>query len=104
MDAFTSFFDSQSSSRNRWTYESLKNFRQISPVVQNHLKLVNLNLWWEFHSPFGYRKIKEEEESMCVKFLNCLYILGFLLTFMSFIFLIAILWWENRAGRIDCDF
>ncbi|XP_062027017.1 bax inhibitor 1-like [Rosa rugosa] len=44
MDAFTSFFDSQSSSRNRWTYDSLKNFRQISPVVQNHLKLVYLTL------------------------------------------------------------
>ncbi|KAI5328053.1 hypothetical protein PRUPE_5G058500 [Prunus persica] len=44
MDAFTSFFDSQTSSRNRWNFESLKNFRQISPVVQNHLKLVYLTL------------------------------------------------------------
>ncbi|XP_057477814.1 pre-mRNA-splicing factor cwc-26-like [Actinidia eriantha] len=38
MDAFTSFFESQSSSRNSWTYDSLKNFRQISPIVQSHLK------------------------------------------------------------------
>ncbi|KAI4315202.1 hypothetical protein L6164_028036 [Bauhinia variegata] len=44
MDAFTSFFDSQSSSRNRWGYDTLKNFRQISPVVQNHLKQVYLTL------------------------------------------------------------
>ncbi|KAJ4847995.1 Bax inhibitor 1 [Turnera subulata] len=45
MDAFTSFFDSQSpSSRNHWTYDSLKNFRQISPVVQTHLKQVYLTL------------------------------------------------------------
>ncbi|XP_073287459.1 bax inhibitor 1-like [Primulina huaijiensis] len=44
MDSFASFFDSQSSSRNRWSYDSLKNFRQISPVVQNHLKQVYLSL------------------------------------------------------------
>ncbi|CAL5197929.1 unnamed protein product [Lathyrus oleraceus] len=44
MDAFTSFFDSQSSSRNRWNYDSLKNFRQISPVVQNHIKRVYFTL------------------------------------------------------------
>ncbi|XP_065856988.1 bax inhibitor 1-like [Euphorbia lathyris] len=44
MDAFASFFESQSPSRNRWTYDSLKNFRQISPVVQNHLKQVYLTL------------------------------------------------------------
>ncbi|OAY56779.1 bax inhibitor 1 isoform X2 [Manihot esculenta] len=44
MDAFASFFDSQSASRNRWTYDSLKNFRQISPVVQTHLKQVYLTL------------------------------------------------------------
>ncbi|OAY60119.1 bax inhibitor 1 [Manihot esculenta] len=44
MDAFASFFDSQSTSRNRWTYDSLKNFRQISPVVQTHLKQVYLTL------------------------------------------------------------
>lgn len=47
MESFTSFFDSQSSSsssRNRWSYESLKNFRQISPVVQTHLKKVYLSL------------------------------------------------------------
>lgn len=40
MDAFSTFFDSQSSSRNGWTYDSLKNFRQISPIVQTHLKQV----------------------------------------------------------------
>ncbi|KAL3645569.1 Bax inhibitor 1 [Castilleja foliolosa] len=44
MDSFTSFFDSQTSSRNRWSYDSLKNFRQISPVVQTHLKQVYLTL------------------------------------------------------------
>ncbi|OVA11294.1 Bax inhibitor 1-related [Macleaya cordata] len=44
MDAFTSFFQGQPSSRNRWNYDSLKNFRQISPVVQNHLKQVYLSL------------------------------------------------------------
>ncbi|KAJ0716277.1 putative Bax inhibitor 1 [Helianthus annuus] len=46
MDSFSSFFDSQSqsSSRNSWTYDSLKNFRQISPVVQSHLKQVYLTL------------------------------------------------------------
>ncbi|KAI3453456.1 hypothetical protein Pfo_010119 [Paulownia fortunei] len=44
MDSFTSFFDSQSASRNRWSYDSLKNFRQISPVVQTHLKQVYLSL------------------------------------------------------------
>ncbi|KVH89755.1 bax inhibitor 1-like [Cynara cardunculus var. scolymus] len=46
MDSFSSFFDSrsQSASRNSWTYDSLKNFRQISPVVQTHLKQVYLSL------------------------------------------------------------
>ncbi|KAJ8538693.1 hypothetical protein K7X08_029989 [Anisodus acutangulus] len=44
MESFTSFFNSQSSSRNRWNYDSLKNFRQISPVVQTHLKKVYLSL------------------------------------------------------------
>ncbi|XP_050229805.1 bax inhibitor 1-like [Mercurialis annua] len=44
MDAFASFFDSQSSSRNQWSYDSLKNFRQISPLVQTHLKKVYLTL------------------------------------------------------------
>ncbi|CAI9095632.1 OLC1v1031621C1 [Oldenlandia corymbosa var. corymbosa] len=44
MEGFSSFFDSQSAARNGWTYESLKNFRQISPVVQNHLKQVYLTL------------------------------------------------------------
>ncbi|MBA0652106.1 hypothetical protein Goklo_019387 [Gossypium klotzschianum] len=42
MDAFTSFFDSQS--RNIWSYDTLKNFRQISPIVQAHLKQVYLTL------------------------------------------------------------
>ncbi|KAK8710669.1 hypothetical protein V6N13_145983 [Hibiscus sabdariffa] len=42
MDAFTSFFDSQS--RSNWSYDTLKNFRQISPVVQAHLKQVYLTL------------------------------------------------------------
>lgn len=44
MEGFTSFFDTQSASRSGWSYESLKNFRQISPVVQNHLKQVYLTL------------------------------------------------------------
>lgn len=44
MEAFSSFFESQSGSRNSWSYDSLKNFRQISPVVQNHLKQVYLSL------------------------------------------------------------
>ncbi|KAL2348200.1 hypothetical protein Fmac_002200 [Flemingia macrophylla] len=40
MDAFNSFFDS----RNRWNYDTLKNFREISPFVQNHLKQVYFTL------------------------------------------------------------
>lgn len=44
MESFTSFFDSQSSSRNRWSYDSLKNLREISPTVQSHLKRVYLAL------------------------------------------------------------
>ncbi|KAG5089782.1 hypothetical protein JHK86_002394 [Glycine max] len=40
MDSFNSFFDST----NRWNYDTLKNFRQISPVVQNHLKQVYFTL------------------------------------------------------------
>lgn len=42
MDAFSSSFDSQS--RSNWSYDTLKNFRQISPIVQNHLKRVYLTL------------------------------------------------------------
>ncbi|KAI8546697.1 hypothetical protein RHMOL_Rhmol07G0140000 [Rhododendron molle] len=42
MEAFSSFFESRSASG--WTYDSLKNFRQISPVVQSHLKQVYLSL------------------------------------------------------------
>ncbi|KAL6544375.1 Bax inhibitor 1 [Orobanche minor] len=38
MDSFSLFFNSQFSSRNRWSYDSLKNFRQISRVVQTYLK------------------------------------------------------------------
>nr|CAD1830143.1 unnamed protein product [Ananas comosus var. bracteatus] len=38
------FSQSQSSYSTSWSYESLKNFRQISPTVQNHLKLVYLTL------------------------------------------------------------
>lgn len=41
MDAF---FDSQTSSRTRWSYDTLKNFREISPLVQNHIKQVYLTL------------------------------------------------------------
>ncbi|KAL9671014.1 hypothetical protein QQ045_008577 [Rhodiola kirilowii] len=44
MDGFTSFFQSQSSSRNAWSFDALKNFHQISPFVQNHLKQVYLTL------------------------------------------------------------
>ncbi|KAI3691601.1 hypothetical protein L6452_31398 [Arctium lappa] len=46
MESFSSFFGSQSQSPSRgsWTYDSLKNFRQISPVVQTHLKQVYLSL------------------------------------------------------------
>lgn len=46
MESFSSFFDSQSRSapRSSWTYDSLKNFREISPVVQTHLKQVYLAL------------------------------------------------------------
>ncbi|CAG7894890.1 hypothetical protein BRARA_B02945 [Brassica rapa] len=43
MDSFSSFFDSQPGSRS-WSYDSLKNLRQISPAVQNHLKRVYLTL------------------------------------------------------------
>ncbi|XVF52535.1 hypothetical protein PTKIN_Ptkin05aG0026200 [Pterospermum kingtungense] len=42
MDAFASLFDSQS--RSHWNYDTLKNFRQISPIVQTHLKRVYLTL------------------------------------------------------------
>ncbi|OIS99701.1 PREDICTED: bax inhibitor 1-like [Nicotiana attenuata] len=44
MEGFTSFFNPQSASRNSWSYDSLKNFRQISPLVQTHLKQVYLTL------------------------------------------------------------
>ncbi|KAA8522171.1 hypothetical protein F0562_012844 [Nyssa sinensis] len=44
MESFSSFFESQSSSGNSWSYDSLKNFRQISPIVQTHLKQVYLAL------------------------------------------------------------
>ncbi|ESR53426.1 Bax inhibitor 1 [Citrus sinensis] len=41
MDAFSSYFESRNGEA-RW--ESLKNFHQISPVVQSHLKQVYLSL------------------------------------------------------------
>ncbi|KAI5655782.1 hypothetical protein M9H77_32969 [Catharanthus roseus] len=44
MEGFSSYFETQSTSGSRWSYDSLKNFRQISPVVQNHLKQVYLTL------------------------------------------------------------
>ncbi|KAJ4712651.1 bax inhibitor 1-like [Melia azedarach] len=40
MDAFASFFEARSESR----WDSFKNFHQISPAVQSHLKLVYLSL------------------------------------------------------------
>lgn len=45
MDAFASLFQAQPppSGRN-WSYESHKNFRQISPVVRHHLKQVIFSL------------------------------------------------------------
>ncbi|XP_058104070.1 bax inhibitor 1-like [Magnolia sinica] len=44
MESFSSFFQAQSSSASGWSSESLKNFRQISPAVQNHLKQVYFTL------------------------------------------------------------
>ncbi|KAF5734242.1 hypothetical protein HS088_TW16G00689 [Tripterygium wilfordii] len=44
MDTFSAFFDSRSASSGGWTYDTLKNFRQISPLVQTHLKQVYLSL------------------------------------------------------------
>ncbi|KAK7346768.1 hypothetical protein VNO80_21291 [Phaseolus coccineus] len=38
------FFNSQSSSRSRWSYDTLKNFHEISPFVQNHIKRVYFTL------------------------------------------------------------
>ncbi|RZB56911.1 Bax inhibitor 1 isoform B [Glycine soja] len=35
---------SSSSSRSSWSYDTLKNFREISPLVQNHIKLVYFTL------------------------------------------------------------
>jgi hypothetical protein len=37
MDAF---FSTSSAAAGGWGYDSLKNFREISPAVQSHLKLV----------------------------------------------------------------
>lgn len=42
MEGFASYVNPDS--HNRWSYDSLKNLRQISPVVQNHLKQVYLSL------------------------------------------------------------
>ncbi|GAB4857668.1 Bax inhibitor 1 [Ancistrocladus abbreviatus] len=44
MEAFTSYFQSQSGYGASWNYSSLKNLRQISPVVRSHLKQVYLTL------------------------------------------------------------
>ncbi|XP_022995188.1 bax inhibitor 1 [Cucurbita maxima] len=44
MDVCSSIFDSQAGSRNRWSYDSHKNSRQISPAVQSHLQQVYLTL------------------------------------------------------------
>uniref|UniRef100_A0A2N9G3T3 Bax inhibitor 1 n=1 Tax=Fagus sylvatica TaxID=28930 RepID=A0A2N9G3T3_FAGSY len=44
MDTFTSFYKSHGPTAQRWSYDSLKNFRQISPVVQTHLKKVYVTL------------------------------------------------------------
>lgn len=44
MDAFTSYFQSQPAHGNSWNYDALKNLRQISPVVQSHLKQVYFTL------------------------------------------------------------
>ncbi|GAB4834636.1 Bax inhibitor 1 [Ancistrocladus abbreviatus] len=44
MEAFSSYFQSQSGYGTSWNYDSLKNLRQISPVVQSHLKQVYLTL------------------------------------------------------------
>ncbi|GAB2296235.1 Bax inhibitor 1 [Dionaea muscipula] len=46
MESFaSSFFESQAPEHRRsWSYESLKNFGQITPRVQSHLKLVYLTL------------------------------------------------------------
>ncbi|XP_077244842.1 bax inhibitor 1-like [Tasmannia lanceolata] len=44
METFSSFFQPQSPYGRSWSSDSLKNFRQISPVVQNHLKKVYLTL------------------------------------------------------------
>jgi len=41
MDAF---FSTSSAAAGGWRYDSLKNFREISPAVQSHLKLVYLTL------------------------------------------------------------
>ncbi|XP_024026867.1 bax inhibitor 1 [Morus notabilis] len=48
MEAFSSFFDpnSKSGSRNQWSYDSLRNFHQISPHVQAHLQQVYITLFW----------------------------------------------------------
>lgn len=40
MDAFYSTSSAYGAAASGWGYDSLKNFRQISPAVQSHLKLV----------------------------------------------------------------
>ncbi|CAM8882908.1 unnamed protein product [Rhodiola kirilowii] len=44
MESFSALFQPQPQPRNGWTSDPLKNFRLISPVVQNHLRLVYLTL------------------------------------------------------------
>ncbi|EAY84292.1 hypothetical protein OsI_05671 [Oryza sativa Indica Group] len=44
MDAFYSTSSAYGAAASGWGYDSLKNFRQISPAVQSHLKLVYLTL------------------------------------------------------------
>jgi len=78
MESFASFFDSESSSRNRWSYDSLKNFRQISPVVQTHLKQVII---WFPTSYFLFLDIKIED-----KFASGVWILGSFLIIQSRLF------------------
>ncbi|KAL0326620.1 UNVERIFIED_CONTAM: Bax inhibitor 1 [Sesamum angustifolium] len=66
MDSFTSFFDAQSSSRNRWSYDSLKNFRQISPVVQTHLKQKKDFILSLVYFPFKKRVEREADAFGCL--------------------------------------
>ncbi|WVZ25811.1 hypothetical protein V8G54_004355 [Vigna mungo] len=73
------FFNSQSSSRSRWSYDTLKNFREISPIVQNHIKRVIGNSFW----------VCKRLVSYCMCILNqfgCLIDFRFILRYVA-------LWW-----------